>query len=281
MRNQLDWQAGDDDGGWEIISAIEVRAPRKRRWRLWGTLLTTLVLLAAGGGFAVRGWYDAVLARIASQIQEVMDQEAQALADGDTKDYLAQQDVTSPAQLDRQAKQALVECPGTDAQGSFEALYACLPDARVEGVEVRGDTAWVEVVTELQPVRQVRFYRRTERGWKHTAPDGTFWGDPVQLDYGLLTVRCYERDLPHIEPLVERMLQAYETYAVLVGSGLEIRFAAEVPAARLPNVSGHTLTLPSPWLTGIPLEEKWEEGYLEDLAKWVGYAGERILTSGA
>jgi hypothetical protein len=284
MKNQLDWQVGDDEGGWEIISAVRERGPRKPRGRLWGVLLATVVLLTTGGGLAVRSWYHASLGRIRSQIQDVVDQEAQAQAESDLRRLASQQDMESPVWFSRQVAESPAECPETDGERSLDVLLNCFPRAQVKAIEVRGDTAWVEVITDQRLTRQARFYRLTDRGWKHTAPDATFWGDSVELDCGLVTVRCHERDLPHVEALVEHILRAYEEYAILVGTGpgavLEVHFVAEVPSARLSPISGNTLTLPSPWLMGIPADGAWADEYLDEVTNWVGYAAERMLTSG-
>ena len=54
---------------------------------------------------------------------------------------------------------------------------------------------------------------------------------------------------------------------------LEMRFAAETFAIQSPRLSGSSLVLSSPWLSGIPLDGIWKEDDLEALRYWVAYTG--------
>ena len=75
---------------------------------------------------------------------------------------------------------------------------------------------------------------------------------------------------------------AIVSLALGIGSGavLEVQFTVEIPVERLPAISGSTLALPSPWLSGIPVEDSYDQEYLADLAWWVVCTGERMLTTG-
>jgi hypothetical protein len=246
--------------------------------------LVALVLFGSGGWFAVHGWYHTALQRITHQIQGVIDQEAQALFEQDVGGFLAQQDSQTTEWFARQVEGIQAERMPADGGTSAASLYDRLPGAQVRSVQVMGDMAWVEVVPDRRLVRQVRFFRLTERGWKHTAPDVAFWGDPVEIDCGDVVVHCHERDRPYVEPLTEHILRAHEEHAVLLGSGsgtvLEVQFKVEVPMERMPAISGSTLALPSPWLSGVPVEDSYDQEYLTDLAWWVVCTGERMLTTG-
>ena len=70
-----------------------------------------------------------------------------------------------------------------DQEAQRDPCAPVLP-AKLTHVELQGDIAWVEVIEGEPPVRRVRFYRQTERGWVHTAPRESFWGKEVTLRSG-------------------------------------------------------------------------------------------------
>jgi hypothetical protein len=142
----------------------------------------------------------------------------------------------------------------------------------VQNVESRGDIALVEVVAGQEPVRLVRFYRQTGLGWKHTAPRAEFWRDTVERASGAVTVRYRERDLHHVELLIEHILRVFGNACTLLGCPSDYALEVDLaPVDTLPDVSGDKLILPSPWLSGIPVEGVWSETYLDELAYWVTY----------
>ena len=80
MNACLDWQIGDENGGWETISTMEKRTgSRTPRWT-WYVLLALLAVLAtavAGGRFVLQYRYDRALNRATLQIQDAIDLEIQ------------------------------------------------------------------------------------------------------------------------------------------------------------------------------------------------------------
>lgn len=286
MRVLFDWQAGDGKGQWETIAKIERRTtPKIPRWT-WGALLALAVTLALGGAIGLRRRHDATLDRIAFHIQSVIDLETQALAQHDIDLFLAQQDSMAPGWVAWQAKHLprdLRRLNSTLSDGCTDALpqvsrTGCPINgpAEVQGVELRGDTAWVEVIASQTPVRQARFYRKTDLGWVHTAPRVEFWGEPVQAQYGEVLVQCHERDLPQVEPTVEQVRSVLNDLCVTLDCPsdrtLKVDLAVGVRADELYAFAQDTLTLPSPWLTGTPIEGKWDKEHLDELTYWVAYA---------
>jgi hypothetical protein len=277
MNACLDWQIGDENGGWETISAIEKHTKHKApRWT-WYVLLTLLALLTiavAGGWFVLQHRYNRALHRVTLQIQDAIDLEARALERGNVDLFLAQQDETSPAWYARQAQRARTRCPqpGSVSQDILQEHCPPVPAAVVQSVELRGDIAWVEVLSGQEQVRQVCFYRQTELGWKHTAPRAEFWKGPVEWTHGPVVVQCRERDLPHIEPLIEHISTTVGDLCAVLDcpsdSALEVDF---FPRDRPPHLSGHRLTLASPWLSGIPADGDWDQAYLDRLTYWAAY----------
>jgi len=85
-------------------------------------------------------------------------------------------------------------------------------------------------------------------------------------------VRYRQRDHPHVEPLIEHILDVLTDVCTTLDcppeGTLEIGFS---PADAPPHLVGHVLTLPSPWLSGIPLEGGWDQATLDELAYWATY----------
>jgi hypothetical protein len=127
--------------------------------------------------------------------------------------------------------------------------------AQVVQVEMRGDVAWVEVESARPPIRRVRFYRRTARGWAHTGPRPVFWRAPVEWTYGDVSVRCYEPDQEQVEPLARAVAQAYDEacreLACPPPRGVEVRFVHESALVDAPRAAPGVVWLASPWLSGV------------------------------
>ena len=287
MRVQFEWQAGNENDRWEIIARIEKRAWLKRipRW-MQGTALALSILLVLGGYVGLRRAYNTALQRIAFQIQSVIDLEAQALARRDVDLFLAQQDKALPGWVTWQAactRAGCLEDGGTALEScscassrSFGPSYPLDLSAEVQRVALRGDTAWVEVIAGQELVRQARFYRQTDLGWLHTAPQVEFWKEPVERAYEDVIVRCYQRDLAYVEPLVTHILQVRQalcaTLACHPGDTLAVDFVVGTHLDSLPAYSEDGVILVSPWLSGIPVAGTWDGAYLEEVTHRVAYA---------
>jgi hypothetical protein len=273
MNVQLDWQAADDDDNWESIAQVGTRTRLRLPGWMWPTLAAVVVLLVVGMAIALQYRYRRALRQVTAQIQDAIDLEARALAQGDVARYLALQDASLPGWVVRQAGRLDWACP---AASSAEALSAGVcplaAPVQVAGVEMRGDVAWVEVIAPQAGLRQVRFYRQTRQGWLHTAPHVAFWQDPVELVRGRVLARAHRRDLPHIEPQVAHIVGVVEDVCAILNcpadAGLEVHFSHhDVP----PRLSGTALVLPSPWLTGVPVDEAWDVVYARTLTYWTVY----------
>ena len=286
MNVQFDWQAGDGDGRWESIARVKGYTLRKIPHWVWGTLLSVVVTLGISSYVGLRRWYAVALGQIAFQIQSAIDLEARALARRDLGLFLAQQDGAVPEWVTWQATRVRTDrfqankttsdgCTYPLPQGSRKRPPLDLP-AEVQSIEMRGDTAWVEVTAGQEPVRQARFYRQTDLGWVHTAPRVEFWKEPVVLEYDRLLVRGHERDVPHVEPLVRHITSVLDDLCATLrcppDGVLEVNLAIETRIDELPAFSGHTLTLASPWLSGIPVARTWDEETLDKVTYWLAYA---------
>jgi hypothetical protein len=127
----------------------------------------------------------------------------------------------------------------------------------------------------------VRFYRQTEQGWLHTTPDPAFWGEPVEHRYGeRLAFYYHQRDQPYIEPLLEQLGQAFYKVCAYDGCSedgrFEILFYPEYPESEL----SFDLTLPSPWLSGIPVTGDGQPaGAGQPASEWSDMVGEAALAA--
>ena len=119
----------------------------------------------------------------------------------------------------------------------------------------------VQIVEGDPPVRRVRFYRQTDQGWLHTAPDLAFWQAPIEERYGeQLAFFYHQRDQPYVEPLLEQLSQTFFETCASAGCEEGKRFEVLLYPAHPGSDTQADMTLPSPWLSGIPVEGDWSEG---------------------
>jgi len=272
MNIELDWQVADDDGAWEPIAHVGAqRRPRLPVW-VWHVGAAVVVLLGVGAAVGVRYRYRRVLRQVTAQIQDVVDLEAHALAQGDVARYLAQQDTSLPNWVAWQADRIGWACPEVRVPAPVPGLCPLATPVQIARVEMRGDVAWVEVVQPQTALRQVRFYRQTCQGWLHTAPRAAFWRDSVEWTSGRVLVRAHRRDVPHIEPPVAHIVDVVDDVCATLDCPadvvLEVRFSFY---DGLPMLSDRVLTLASPWLTGVPVDAARDGAYLHALTYWAAY----------
>ncbi len=258
-KSGLEWQVGGESGEWETIAEIGPKKPRRRapRW-VWITL-AGVILVAAGVGYLVlRQRVEELNKQITFQIQAVMELETQAWNRGDASTYLAQQD---DSDLKWYAEQAQIIQFQIEAGNTFALNVP--HSAEVQNVNVQGDIAWVETHEETSngPVRRMRFYRKTGRGWLHTAPDPAFWGQAVEYHYGdQLILRFHKRDQPYVEPAIDTLGKAFYDICDTVGCAAGFRYEINVVDRYNFGEGGlNTTKILSPWISGIPLEGEWSE----------------------
>ena len=276
MNLQFEWQVGNNDGEWETLAKTGKRpgrsGPRGIPWWGWGLLVIVFATLGTTGYLIVRHRYKQARRQIQFQIQSVIDLEARTFAEGDLDLFLAQQDELSPDWYAYQKARIQTGC--LQPQGRCPPVSS----PEVQSVELQGEFAWVQVIEGQPPVRRVRFYRRTDLGWKHTAPRAEFWRIPVELTYGDLVFLFHRPDQPHIEPLIEHIYRTFDQVCTTLACTPDtraptIRFSAQPPVLGPTYEPGEgELTFLSPWLSGIPVDGTWDESSLDELAYWVAYA---------
>jgi hypothetical protein len=284
VRVELDWKAADDDGVWEPVATYRTRhGLGVPRWA-WIVLCAVIVTCSTTSYLVVRQRYVQAIRQVTFQLQSVIDLEVRALAVDDTALYMRQQDPSAREWVAEQAARVtsdLLQCTGR-AMPAFARYDECpsAQGAEVQRVEMHGDVAWVEVIDGSPAVKKARFYRQTDLGWMHTVPRAAFWSGTIERRFDDLVVRYSQRDGPHIEPLLahlQRVISEVDAalpkaphqalYVDLTGTQLE----------GLPDLSQDRLILASPWLTGVPVDGKWEQAegtmnYLDLLSYWAAYA---------
>jgi hypothetical protein len=298
MKNRADfeWLAdGQQEGEWETIARSE-----KHRWlrafervpkRVWITLAVIVVALSSTITLTVRYYYLLALRRMTFQIQGVIDLEAQAFAQGNATLYLAQQDSAAHSWYARQAMRVDPGCTEFESHGKpypwqeveNDPHNMCRPvlPAEIQDVNLQQDVAWVQVVEGQPPVRRMRFYRRTSRGWKHTAPQDSFWQQPIRVRYGNVFVNYRKRDQTYVAPLEAHIAQLVDEICAVVMhctalNRLEIDFSSQASAIVFSDPRNELerrgrLVLSSPWLSGIPVEGTFGMPYRDGLRYWVAY----------
>jgi multiple sugar transport system substrate-binding protein len=241
---------------------------------VWWSVLAAALIIATGVTLVVRHRYRQAVDRMTFQIQSVIALEAQAFADGEAERFLAQQDDEDSEWY--QSRQQIVRSRHSDPNVARQGV---LP-AKIQHVQLQKDVAWVEVVEDNDPVRRMRFYRQTDRGWLHTAPDPAFWGVPIEARFerlfvrGIrqervlpgerLIVRYHRQDQSHLDPIVDRLGEVFYEVCATVGCPEHEVFQAIFVAWPPPRyVPRHIILLSSPWIDGIPVEGTYAERAME------------------
>jgi hypothetical protein len=222
-------------------------------------VLLVIPATAAGTYVTIRQRYETASQQITFQIQSVIDLEARAFAKGDEELFLAQQDETSVPWYEGSTWRLWPRLGRSSGwRRSYLPSMAVLP-ATVEDVDLRGDVAWVQVIEDNPAVRRVRFYRQADLGWLHTAPDPDFWQAPVEHHHGKqLAFYYHQRDQAYIDPLVDQIGTAFYRVCAYAGCKTDERFEILIYPKYPEGDRSFDLALPSPWLSGIPVERDAE-----------------------
>jgi hypothetical protein len=288
MGVQFEWQAGSDEGQWETIAKTD-KGPRRRRlarvpWWAWVVVGLIVAGLGALSYRIVRRRYEELQRQAEFQIQGVIDLEARAYASRDVKLFLDQQDREAHEWYSQQARRVRERCSTPlEGQGAVRDPCAAVHPAKIEDVNLRGNVAWVQVLEGQPPVRKVRFYRQTDLGWRRTAPRPQFWETAIRVQYGELFVQYHEKDAPDVVYLEELIATTYANVCATTlcpaTNTLIVDFTIEPPVYQSPYLISDPgpegrdrLFLSSPWLSGLPVEGSWDEGYVERLTHAVAYA---------
>ena len=153
-------------------------AKRRRRRNIARLLLILALLVAmiALGALIVRQRLIDVENHFAQLLQDTVKAEVAALRIGDINSWLASQ-ATEPESWIGQQRAAFQQYSDLKAAGAIQLTGGIL------AVTIEGERARVLVQENINslPYSRLWFYRRTDSGWLHTAPDYSFWGETRQF----------------------------------------------------------------------------------------------------
>ncbi len=151
------------------------RAKDRRRRNILRLLLVICLFLAllAIGALAIRQRLIDVEKQFAQMLQDTVKAEVAALRIGDLHAWLQLQEGENDAWRASQRRR-FQQYTDLKATGAVE-----LPGS-ILAVTIDDERARVLVQENIQqlPYARLWFYRRTETGWRHIAPDYSFWGEP-------------------------------------------------------------------------------------------------------
>ncbi|MYD11415.1 MAG: hypothetical protein F4X02_15400 [Chloroflexi bacterium] len=152
-------------------------AKRRRRRNIARLLLILAMLVAmiALGALIVRQRLIDVENHFAQLLQDTVKAEVAALRIGDINSWLAAQATEPPGWIGQQ-RAAFQQYSDLKAAGAIDLTGGIL------SVRIEGERARVLVQENIHnlPYSRLWFYRRTNSGWLHSAPDYSFWGEPRQ-----------------------------------------------------------------------------------------------------
>lgn len=154
-------------------------AKRRRRRDVLRLLMLMVLLLAmiALGVLIVRQRFIDVENQFAQLLQDTVKAEVAALRIGDINSWLASQAAENDSWIGQQ-RAAFHLYSDLKSAGDVELTGDIL------AVHIDGERARVLVQENVNslPYSRLWFYRRTDSGWLHTAPDHSFWGADLQFD---------------------------------------------------------------------------------------------------
>jgi hypothetical protein len=122
-------------------------------------------------------------------------------------------------------------------------------------------------------------------GWQQTAPRAVFWGEPAEAHSGDLILRYYQRDAPYVRALLPHLVKVSRAAADDLRYGLAghkviihlypEQFGTEQPPANVPTGISYLrreISLPSPWVSGVPADGIWDQSWLAAVSYDVTYA---------
>ncbi len=154
-------------------------AKRNRRRNLLRLMLLLALLLAliAFGVFIFRQRLIDIEKQFAQFLQDTVKAEVAALRIGDSSSWIAFQAADDEGWISKQ-RASFQHYSELKAAGAIELTGDIL------AVHIEGERARVLVQENIhkQPFSRLWFYRRTESGWLHTAPDLDFWGETKHFE---------------------------------------------------------------------------------------------------
>lgn len=167
----------------------QTKRRRRRNLLLLLTLVCTLLAAIALALLFLRQRAHEVETQFAQLLQDTVKAEVAALRIGDLNSFLNVQDPTDLGWINEQraAFQRYSELKAEGAIGLTGSLLA---------VEIDRERARVLVQEDLNdlPYARLWFYRRSSGGWRHIAPDHSFWGEASAIESARVLVNYRAAD---------------------------------------------------------------------------------------
>jgi hypothetical protein len=264
----LEWQVAKDDTDWIHLCTQTPPGPEgapapnagpaaqgrlfSKRF-LWEVAAILLLLASAGGWWwraAQTGSHPAA-AKLAAPAQ----QELEAIAQNSNRP--ATNSAGAQSGMDRWYLHA------RELNGLRTAVQTADPNAHLDvvlhTVDFLGDQAVARVVTttsnRVPAHRQTRFYRRTAKGWRQTAPDAALWGPERSLETPSLIFHFRQNDSQAVIAVAPQVDALYTTLRRNFGRpilfGTEKR-VIEVSVTQIPGHATPWFHVPSRFLVSSP-----------------------------
>jgi len=156
---------------------MELKRRRRRNMILLAALIGLLLATIAILLLFVRQRVFEVETQYAQLLQDTVKAEVAALRIGDLNSFLNLQDPVDAGWMNRQ-RLMFQRYSELKSSGAIELTGSIL------AVEIAGERARALVQEDINelPYARLWFYRRNGDGWRHIAPDFSFWGEPGKLE---------------------------------------------------------------------------------------------------
>ncbi len=156
---------------------VEAKRRRRRNMILLAALIGLLLASIALSLLFVRQRIHEVETQFAQLLQDTVKAEVAALRIGDLNSFLNAQDSDDADWINRQ-RLMFQRYSELKSSGAIQLTGSIL------AVEIAGERARALVQEDINelPYARLWFYRRSGEGWRHSAPDFSFWGEPGSIE---------------------------------------------------------------------------------------------------
>lgn len=264
MSPDIDWHVGEGTERETIANS----APARRSHRNWLVILL-VVIFGVGLGVMYRSIPEPAArpaptstpaptptqVAIPAKLFNVIDREAQALADGDFETYLAAQNQSTTDVMEEQRQEFTAWGRPNDDRPVYTLVDFSL---------LTPSSAWADIrqFRTGRYFRETRFYYLGDDGWQRgSTPNFSLWSgreESVHTPHFDVTYAVEDRDV--ISPTLRQLEEDYQALCRDLGcatAGQELTFTIKIKGNDLPYYSQpvlageHEILLPSPRMTGF------------------------------
>lgn len=284
MSNEFEWKT-EEEAGWEDeIVVPETRPSRPFPWKLLALLLVVALVVVGGARWQLNRQVSAATANVENEVRAAHRflQQVAARQDEDLfRSLLSGRDMAwTEVQKTLVAEGWFGNPPllgWTAVPPAADAAQAVTPTVPLTitlspdffTAEVQSEQSYhlrnPQGMTETVTLRQTAVYRKGDTRWLYAPPDEEFWGGMVFHSGEHISVLYPERDetivqqlAQDLDDLVQAVCREIATRRCLQRALVQVRFSKE-PSTLLSGAdtgySQHILSLPTPSLLGVPVDE--------------------------